>query len=289
MSARGPGPAGDGPRALASRVARARRAAAALALACALAREAPAQDFAPAAPAGPQPGPATLLERALPAAADRLTAEAQAARWFALPELGTRSLALLAPAGSLRVAAGLSQTGEGEPGWTCAAFAVGAAGDGMGFALRAAARRDRAGGALLTSEAATGAGGEAGGGAWLSPAEGVVLWASAPQLWTRGESPPLARPLELGARWQRGALAAWLAIGAPREGDDGARGAGLSLARGPLLLWAEARDAPARGAVGLAAEAGPLRIAARIEGHPVLGETTHLSLALRRGRERSAP
>ena len=262
---------------------------AAFALALALARAAGAQDFSPAAAPGPQPGPAALLDRALPVADERLAAEAGAARWFALPELGTKAVSLLVPARSLRVAAGLSQTGDGELGWTCAALAAGAAAGDFGFALRVAARRDRAGCALMTSAAAAGVGAEAGGGAWMAPVEGALLWASAPQLWTRGEAPPLARPLELGARFESGALSAWLAIGAPRDGDDGARGAGVALSQGPLSVWAEGRDAPARAAVGLVAEAGPLRVAARIEGHPVLGETTHLSLALRRGPARSAP
>jgi len=275
--------------ACATRPCRGRSIALACALGWALATAAAAQDFAPAAPAGPGPGASALLERALPWPADPLTAEAGAARWFALPELGTRSLALLVPVASLRLAAGLSQTGDGELGWTCAALAAGAAAEDCGFALRAAARRDRAGGALLTSGAATGAGAEAGAGAWVAPAGGVVLWASAPQLWTGGEAPPLSRALELGARIERGGLSAWLTIGAPREGDDGARAAGLALASGPLRVWAEGRDAPARGAVGLAADAGPLRLAARIEGHPVLGETTHLSLALRRGTSGGPP
>jgi len=263
--------------------------AGALAGALTFARPVAAQDFVPAAAPGPQPGAAALLDRALPVANERLAAEACAARWFALPELGTKAVALLVPVRSLRLAAGLSQTGDGELGWTCVALSAGAASEDFGFALRAAARRDRAGGALLTSAASAGAGGEAGGGAWMAPAPGVRLWASAPQLWSAGEAPPLARPLELGARLERGALSAWLAIGAPREGDDGERAAGVALAQGPLLVWAEGRDAPARGAIGLAAEAGPLRLAARIEGHPVLGETTHLSLALRRGPARSGP
>lgn len=268
---------------------RARAVAAALALLAAASRPGGAQDFAPAAPPGPWAGPAALLERALPAPAGALALEAASARWFALPGLGTRSLSLLVPARTLRLAAGLSQTGDGELGWTCAAIAAGAATGDFGFALRAAARRDRAGGGLLSSGAALGAGLEAGGGAWIAPAPGARLWAGAPQLWSEGEAPPLARPLELGASLERGGLAAWLALGAPREGDAGARTLGVAFASGPLLAWAEGRDAPARAALGLAADAGPLRVAARIEGHPVLGETATLSLALRRGAARGAP
>lgn len=273
----------------ARRASAARRSRIAAALACvalASATRAYAQDFAPAAAAGPRPGPAALLERALPAPDEALAVEGNQVRWFALPGLETRALALLVPARSVRVAAGLSQTGDGELGWTCAALAVGAAAEEFGVGLRAAARRDRAAGALRSSAAALGAGAEAGGGAWFAPVPGALMWAAAPQLWTAGEAPPLSRPLEMGARFEAGALSAWLALGAPREGDDGARLAGVGIARGPLVVWAEGRDAPARGVIGLAAEAGPLRVAARIEGHPVLGETTQLSLALRRPRPR---
>ena len=259
------------------------------ALALAFARGAPAQDFSPAAAAGPRPGPAALLDRALPVAGEALAVEGGEIRWFAMPGLETRALSLLVPVRSVSVAAGLSQTGDGELGWTCGALSLGAVSESFGLALRAAARRDRAPGELLSSAAALGAGGEAGGGAWFAPVPGALLWAAAPQLWTAGEAPPLARPLEMGARIEAGALSAWLALGAPREGDDGARLLGLAIARGPLAVWAEGRDAPARGAIGLAADAGPLRIAARIEGHPVLGETTQLSLALRRARARGEP
>lgn len=257
--------------------------------AIAFARVALAQDFAPAAAAGPRPGPAALLDRALPVSGEALAVEGGQIRWFAMPGLETRALSLLVPMRSVRVAAGLSQTGDGELGWTCAALAVGAAAEDFGLALRATARRDRAPGELFSSAAALGAGGEAGGGAWFAPVPGALLWAAAPQLWTTGEAPPLSRPLEMGARFEAGTLSAWLALGAPREGDEDARLLGLALARGPLAVWAEGRDAPARGAIGLAADAGPLRVAARIEGHPVLGETTQLTLALRRPRARGEP
>jgi hypothetical protein len=271
----------------ATRAARRLRFAAALAWsALASARGAHAQDFAPAAAAGPRPGPAALLDRALPVAGEALAVEGGEIRWFAMPGLETRGLSLLVPARSLRVAAGLSQTGDGELGWTCVALSLGAVSEDCGLALRAAARRDRAPGELLSSAASLGAGGEAGGGAWFTPVPGALLWATAPQLWVGGEAPPLARPLEMGARFEAGALSAWLALGAPREGDDGARLVGAAVARGPLAVWVEGRDAPARGAIGITADAGPLRVAARMEGHPVLGETTQLSLALRRPRPR---
>jgi hypothetical protein len=263
-----------------------------LALACcaiASARGALAQDFAPAAAAGPRPGPAALLDRALPVPGEALAVEGGEIRWFAMPSLETHALSLLVPVRSVHIAAGLSQTGDGELGWTCVALSIGEVSESFGLALRAAARRDRATGELLSSAAALGAGGEAGGGAWFAPVPGALLWATAPQLWAAGEAPPLARPLEMGARFEAGAVSAWLALGAPRAGDDGARVAGVAIERGPLAVWAEGRDAPARGAIGLAADAGLLRVAARIEGHPVLGETTQLSLALRRPRRRGEP
>ncbi len=261
---------------------------AAAAAALVLARAAAAQDFAPAAPAGPAPGAPALLERALPAAEDRLSAEATTTRWLGLPGLETRSLAALLPVRSLRVALGLSQTGDPELGWTAAALAAGGASDAAGFGLRLAARRDREGGPLLAGALGRGLGAEGGAGGWLAAAPGVVLWASAPQLWRSGEAPPLERPLELGATLGAGALSAWFAIGAPRAGDDGERTAGLRIAEGPLEVWAEGRDGPVRVALGVAAEAGPVRVAARIEGHPVLGETTRLSIALRGGAVRAA-
>ncbi len=247
------------------------------------------QDFTPALAAGVQSGSAALLERALPAPDERWAFEAAATRWFALPDLETRSLSLLVPVRTLRLAAGLSQTGDGELGWTCAGACAGAATPEFGFALRIVSRRDRAGGGLLTSDAALGAGFEAGGGAWIAPATGARLWASAPQLWTRGEAPPLARPLELGASLARGALAGWIAIDAASAEADGAQSAGVSLAAGALDVWAEARSSPTRASVGLAGTRGRLRFAARIEGHPVLGETATVSLTVRRSAGRESP
>lgn len=248
-----------------------------------------AQDFAPPAPVGPAAGAAALLERALPAAADRLSLEGVTVRWLGLPDLETRAASLLVPAGSVRAALGVSQTGDAALGWTALALAVGAAADGAGFGLRVVARRDRAGGALLTSAPALGSGVEAGAGGWLALAPHWCLWAQAPQLWVSGEPPPLSRPLELGARCESGPLAGWLALIAPGDGTDGERVGGFAIARGALSVWAEARDGPLRPSVGLTAEAGPLRVAVRVEGHPVLGETSQLALALRRGPARSAP
>ncbi len=240
-----------------------------------------AQDFAPAAPAGPRPGALALLERALPAPGGAFALESQATRWFALPELETRAAALQVPAGAARVALGLSQTGDPELGWTAAALALGATGAPGGAALRAVARHDRREGALRDGALARGGGLEAGAGAWCAAGDACVFWASAPQVWTGGAAPPLVRPLELGVRTGGDGLAAWATLLSPLRGDDGERAAGVSLVRGGLVLWAEARDAPLRGSFGLAARVGALAIEARADAHPLLGETTRLACAWR--------
>jgi hypothetical protein len=125
----------------------------------------------------------------------------------------------------------------------------------------------------------TGAAGvEAGAGAWVEAADGVRVWASAPQIWTGGMAPPLARPLELGVR-VGDENAAWLRLVAPRAGDDGERALGVSLYVAPLQAWAEVRDAPLRGSIGISAAISALRVDVRVDAHPVLGETTRLALA----------
>jgi hypothetical protein len=265
-------------------------AGAILALSLALARPhgALAQDFAPASPAGPQSGAAALLERALPAAERAVSFESAATRWLGLASLETRGAALGFAAGPARFAAGLSQTGDPELGWTGAGLAVGGAGPEGGAALRVVGRRDRSEGPVGLGHLGRGAGYEAGAGAWLAAAPGLLLWASAPQLWTGGQDPPLSRPLELGARWAAHDLAAWVALVAPQRGDDGERSAGLSLGTDALAVWAEARDGPLRGSLGVRGVLGPLVAEARADAHPVLGETTRVSLAWRMRGARSA-
>lgn len=261
-----------------------RNAVVALALAFALlacARDACAQDFAPASPAGPQPGAAALLERALPAAAPTVALESSVTRWLASTSLETRAAAIELAPGALRVALGLSQTGDPELGWTGAAIGTGVATDDAGFAVRALARRDRAVGALGRASSRDAAGVEAGAGAWLAAGGGCVLWASAPQLFVAGESPPLSRPLEVGARWTIAGAAAWCTLGAPRAGDDGTRLAGLSLGGADARVWAEARDGPLRASLGAIARVRSLVTEVRADLHPVLGETTRLSFAWR--------
>lgn len=253
----------------------------ALALLVAAPDASPAQDFAPALPAGPQSGAAALLERALPAESPALSLESAATRWLGLAELATRSVALGLASGTVRVAAGVSQTGDPELGWTAAALAVGAAGPEGGAALRVVGRRDRSEGAIASGHLARGAGYEAGAGAWLAAGEALTLWASAPQLWYAGEAPPLSRPLELGGRCVFAGGAAWLALVAPRPGDDGERAGGLEIGTAALALWAEARDGPLRASLGIRGAVRALVVEARVDAHPVLGETTRLTLAWR--------
>lgn len=258
---------------------RARAVAAALALA--VAGAARAQEFAPASPAGPQPGACALLDRALPWGGGAL--ECSATRWLALADFETRAAAALAAAGCARVALGVAQTGDPQLGWTSAALAAGACVPGAGAALRVVARHDRAAGALAGGRLADGGGFEAGAGAWLEAAPGAVVWAVAPQLVARGEAPPLARPFEAGARCERGPLAAWCALTAPRGGDDGERAFGAALAFGPARAWAEARDGPWRASAGVGVRARSLVVELRADAHPDLGETTRLVLAYRAG------
>jgi hypothetical protein len=119
-----------------------------------------------------------------------------------------------------------------------------------------------------------------GAGAWLEPVSHVRVWASAPQIRTRGQPPPLERALVLGVR-AGGATAVWGAMRAPRAGDDGERSLGLVLGVRPLAAWAEVRDAPLRGSAGLGARTGPVRAGVRADSHPVLGETYRATLEWR--------
>lgn len=245
---------------------------------------APAQDFASPAPPARAASPAAFLERALPTPGTSPAVEALESRWYEVPGLITRAAALAAGWRSIRAAAGISRTGDRELGWSTGALALGVAGKGAGGALRAAARRDCDPGAL---EAALGpgAGLEVGGGAWVEAGMGITLSASAPQLFTRGVSPPLERGLEIGAAWVFDDLSLRLARLSARGGAGSAQHeAGFALSAGPLTVWLEARDQPARGALGLAARAGVVSVAGVVESHPLLGETLRLSLAFARPR-----
>ena len=146
--------------------------------------------------------------------------------------------------------------------------------------MRAVARRD-ADPRALEAALGRGTGLEVGGGAWAVAGAGVTLFASAPQIFTRGEAPPLERGFELGACWVMDDLSLRLARVSGRGGAAVAQHeAGLALAAGPVTAWLEARDQPARGALGLSARLRAIEVAAVVESHPLLGETVRLSLLL---------
>jgi len=239
-----------------------------------LALRASSQDFAPAEPPGPANSGAALLERGLPAAHGALAFEALATSWLGVPDLSTRAACVAVPVHSLRLAAGVSRTGAAELGWSAAGLAAGAAGPAGGAAVRALARRDldpvpRQGPAL-----------EAGGGAWVRASRRARIWASAPQLWTRG-APPLPQGLVIGASIETDGVAAWLERVAPARAADenGRHDAGLALDLGPARAWVEAREQPLRAAVGIEIAARRWSVRLRVESHPVLGETVSLALA----------
>jgi len=238
----------------------------------ALASTSAAQDFAGAAPPGGEDDALALLERALPPASASCSAAAAQTRWWDLPQLETRAIAAGVGWRSARASLGLSQTGEPELGWTTLALAVGGATGRAGAGVRACTRRDRDAPWSASRAFAAGAGIESGAGAWLVPVAGLRVWASAPQMWTSGPAPPLARAMELGVR-AGGSTGAWLRLVSPRPGDDGERALGLCIGIAPALAWAEVRDAPLRGAAGLAVVVGALHVEARVDAHPVLGET----------------
>jgi len=242
-----------------------------------------AQDFAGPAPAGPPAGPAGFLESGLPPAPGAAFLELTQVALTGTPELTTRALALGGTWRGVGAAAGYAQTGDAALGWDALALACGAARVSAAVALRALARRDRSEAARVASPD-RGVGGEIGGGAWVRCGAAVRVWASAPQLWTRGAAPPLARALVIGVRIGNPIAAAWLAREAAPAGwrIAGDHVGGLSLGAGAVSLWLEARDRPLRGALGAGASLGFVRVTAAVESHPVLGETARLAIAFAR-------
>jgi len=243
-----------------------------------------AQDFASATHAGAGDEPCVTLERGLPAASSGFAASVAQTRWWNLSDLETRAAAVAAGWRSVRGAFGVSQTGAPEIGWTTMGVAAGAATAEAGAAFRACARLDRDASWSLARAASHRAGVEAGGGAWLAAAPGVRVWASAPQMLVRGTAPPLARELEIGVRLG-GDTGGWAVLRAPRAGDDGERAIGVALAVDPVIAWAEMRDAPLRGAAGLAAAIHAFEVDARVDEHHVLGETVRVALTWRGGAQ----
>lgn len=252
-------------------------------IAClALATRAIAQDFTGAMPPGPASSAGAFIESGLPQIGAGAALDASYTSWFGLPELETRAVACAGGWRLARVAAGFSQTGEPELGWSAVGFACGVARPGGGAGLRAVARRDVAvePGSAAAARFDARAGAEVGWGAWLEAARGLRLWAAVPQSWSTGVAPPLDRPLELGGAFERDGLTLWLARSAPSGGAEADHGAGVALRSGPLVAWASARDRPLRGGVGLTASARRLFVAAAVESHPELGETVRLALGL---------
>ena len=247
-----------------------------------LAARAAAQDFTGAALPGPATSAGGFIESGLPPVCAGSALDASCTRWFGLPELETRAVACAAGWRLARVAAGCSQTGEPDLGWSAVGLACGVAHPDGGAGLRAVARRDRSidPGSAAAERLEARAGAEVGWGAWLEAARGLRLWAAVPQSWSVGVAPPLERPLEIGASFERDGLALWLTRAAPSGGAEADHGAGVALRSGALLAWASVRDRPLRGGVGLVASARRLYVAAVVESHPELGETVRLALGL---------
>ena len=249
----------------------------------ALAAPASAQDFdlpAPAWPSGPIAG---WFERALPPASRAAVVEAGVTRWHGHDALTTRSVAAGAGWRAVRAGLGLSQTGEPDLGWTALAGLAGAVVPRGGASFRVVSRRDRTSPFGFDARGAA-VGVEAGGGAWIEAARAIHVWASAAQMWTRGASPPLARPLEIGGAADLGGVTLWLSRSGVTGAARGGRAAGLATTAGPLEVWLSARDQPLRGGIGIAARVRGLRVAAQVDSHPVLRETARLSLGAGGGR-----
>lgn len=237
------------------------------------------QDFAAGAHAGPGDSPLVWIERGLPEAHGLLRVEAAATRWFGLESFETHVTAIGVAWRSVRVAAGVSRTGDAELGWNAVGLAIGGAHESFGAALRGVARRD------LATEAARfgeGAGIEAGGGAWVRIAARLRAWSTAPRLWTSGLAPPLPGELELGMGFDVDTGRMWLARRAPHDGDFGAavRVAGVEIEGAPGSAWIEARDRPLRCALGAAVRVRSLVVSISIESHPVLDETVTVGLGV---------
>jgi len=242
-----------------------------------------AQDFDLPAPAWPTDAVAGWFERALPPVVAAAVVEAGVTRWHGLDRLATRAIAAGAGWRALRAGLGLSQTGEPDVGWTALAGVAGAVVPRGGASVRAVSRRDRTSPFGFDAQGAA-VGVEVGGGAWIEATQGVHVWASAVQVWTRGAAPPLARPLEIGGAADLGGVTLWLSRSGVTGAARGGRAAGLATAVGPLDVWLLARDQPLRGGLGVAARVRGLRVAGQIESHPVLRETARLALGAGGGR-----
>ena len=241
--------------------------------------------------AGPSSSPALLIERALPEQDAGSRLDLLGISWSGLGDFTTRSLAIGAGSGPIRLAFGFASTGDAEIGWNSAALAAGFAIERCGAAIRAIARRDRS---PLEREVegergVRPVGVECGAGFWSRLGSRARIWASMPALYGAGESAPLDRGLETGIIGGTPDVRVWLSWSAPaRAADQGERGAGVEINAGPATIWLAARDRPFRGTVGMRARRGLIEIAADATEHPVLGQTLRLALTLDRSRFRPA-
>jgi hypothetical protein len=254
------------------------RVATAVAFALAAAHAAaPAQDFESAGHAGPGHAPSGFLDAGLPGAARGVQIEALTLTRYGLPELGTRAAAAAVGWRSLRIAAGLSQTGDPEIGWNAFGLAAGAAQARWGAGLRAAARRDQTVLDPLTRWSF-----EAGGGAWIALEAPIVLWASAPQMVAAGGAPPLVRGFAMGAALAGAGARAWFQHEARPEvpGAEVAHRAGVALEGGGFTVWAEGLDAPLRAVVGVRGHAARVTVEVSVTSHPLLGDTVRAAVVL---------
>lgn len=241
-----------------------------------------AQDFASASPPVHATPALALLEDAWPTPESGFGVVAMRIDRWGVPELATRAVAVHTSYRAGRMAAGVSQTGDPELGWTTVACAVGGVSRDVGAAVRACVRTDRRaawGPARAIGPEATA---EVGGGAWLRPAPDLEVRVAAPQLVQRGVA-PLARALGCEVRWGRES-AVWFALRAPRGGDDGERAIGVALTLAPCVVWGELRDAPLRARTGLTFAWRGMTCAVQLDEHPALGERVALALGWARTR-----
>lgn len=246
-----------------------------------------AQDFGAPGPIMVNTGGFSLLEGGMPSTSTAWSFEALRTARHALSELTTRALATRGGYGPLRIAVGLSQTGDPEIGWTALGVALGTAGAEGGAAVRAVARRDRHPEPEPTPLGA-GVGAEAGAGAWIRVTPMIDLWAQAPQLWHRGAAPPLARGMKLGVAARVDELRAWFEIETAPLGlsVEPVHHAGVAAGSGPVTVWLAARDGPLRASIGVHAGAGVWTVGADAESHPVLGETLRVAVGLSAAQRR---
>jgi hypothetical protein len=264
----------------------ARRAIVTLVCLAAAPTAAAGQDFEAPCAGRAADGALRFLEAGVPTASATPSMAGLTIARFGVADLATRAVGAAGGLRAFRIAAGLSQTGDPELGWTALGVAVGAGGKDGGLGLRGVLRRDRHPRPEGTA-IAPGIGAEAGAGVWVRAARGLDLWAEAPQLWERGGAAPLARALRIGAAFRIDEIRVWGEYDAPASRVASAAGhhLGLAVGGGPLVVWLGARDGPLRAALGVSAVAGVIDVRGEAESHPVLGEILRIALAVRAPRD----